>query len=284
MEKTAGVDLIAAHWLLAGQRPSANPHPCPMPLRDRALLAAEAGYAGIGLLASELEAEVARHGTSGVRALLEDAGIRHVELEALTDWWRDENIWRGNLERMIAFGGAIGARLIKATGDFSADPCALAAMSDAFALVAEIARQGGMPVALEVIAFSNIADIAAAHMVLGDQLGKGAGLMLDSWHVARCGLSLDSISALPQGVIIGVEISDIGPAIVGDMFTDTLDHRRVPGEGVYPLSPFLDAVAQTGYSGPVGLEVLSASLRSEGVPTALVRCAEAARKILAECH
>lgn len=284
MEEAAGIDLIAAHWLLAGQRPSLGPDPCPLPLSERARLAVQAGYAGIGLLAAELEAEVGRHGAYGVRAMLKDAGIRHVELEALSDWWRDDDQWRRNLDDILVFGADIGARLIKVTGNFSADPCPLDVMRRRFSTVAEIARQGGVPVALEIIAFSNIADVEAALMVVGDELGHGAGLMLDSWHVARRGLPLGSISALPAGAILGVEISDIGPAIIGDLFTDTLDHRRIPGEGVYPLAGFLGAVADAGYSGPIGLEILSASLRSESLPVALSRCAQAARKILAERH
>ncbi len=282
MDKATGMDLIAAHWLLAGQRPSIDPAPCPLPLGERARMAGQTGYAGIGLLATELEREVARHGIHGVAAMLEDAGIRHVELEALTDWWRDDDAWRRSLDQMIQWGSAIGARLIKATGDFSANPCALDDMRDAFALVAGSARQGGVPIALEIIAFSNIANVADACMVLGDRVGKGAGLMLDSWHVARGCLALDSISSLPHGAIMGVEISDVGPVIMGDLLSDTLDHRLVPGEGEVPLAGFLAAVAEAGYSGPIGLEVLSAALRRETMPTALVRCAQAARKILSK--
>lgn len=284
MDKAGGTDLIAAHWLLAGQRPCADPAPCPIPLRERARLAAEAGYTGIGLLAMELEYEVARHGTHGVAAMLEDAGIRHVELEALSDWWRNDDVWRRSLDRMICLGSAIGARLIKATGDFSPDPPLLIDMREAFSRVAQIAVQGDVPVALEIIAFSNIADVADALEVLGDQAGKGVGLMLDNWHVERGHVAFDEIAALRENVILGVEISDVGSVVIGNLFDDTLDHRRIPGEGRFSFARFFEAVAHAGYRGPIGLEVLSAALRRDKLGEALDRCAQSARKILSERH
>lgn len=284
MGEAKRAELIAAHWLLAGQRPSADPVPCPADLRTRAAQAAAAGYDGIGLLDAELAHEVARHDAGGVRAIIQDAGLRHVELEALTGWWRDSDNWRRAFDRMATAAQAIGARIIKATGDFSAEPLPVEAMTHAFDRLGHMAREAGIPVALEIIAFSNIADVPTALEVLGGHAGKGAGLMLDSWHFARRDLPLDTIAQLPAAVILGVEISDVGPTIVSDIFTDTLDHRRVPGEGVYPVDAFLRAVAATGYAGPVGLEVLNAGLRADGVPDALRSCAEGAWAIMDTAH
>lgn len=277
-------ELIAAHWLLAGQRPSAHPVPCAADLRERCAQAAAAGYAGIGLLDAELAWEVARHGMSGVCAMIEDAGLRHVELEALTGWWLEGDEWRRAFDRMATAGRAIGAHIIKATGDFSAEPLSAGAMAAAFDPLGHMARDSGMPVALEIIAFSNIAHVPTALQVLGDHAGKGAGLMLDSWHFARRDLPLDTVAALPAALVLGVEISDIGSRIEGDIFTDTLDHRLVPGEGVYPIGAFLRAIAATGYAGPIGLEVLNANLRAGGVAAALDRCAGAARALIEAAH
>lgn len=284
MADTHSIDLIAAHWLLTGQRPAAVAPPAPVRLRERAVLAAEAGYRGIGLLAEELDREVAEHGTAAVRAMIEDAGLAHVELEWPVGWWLGGDDWRASFERTATAGVAVGARITKAMGDFSAEPPSPAAMAALFDPLAAMGRDIGMPIALEIIAFSNIADVPSAMTVLGDNAGRGAGVMLDCWHFARRDLPLSSIAALSVECISGVEISDVGSAIMHDMFTDTLDHRLVPGEGVYPVGAFLRAVAATGYAGPVGLEVLNAGLREQGVPAALRACAEAATAIMAAAH
>ncbi|MFT4052930.1 MAG: TIM barrel protein [Novosphingobium sp.] len=272
-------DLIAAHWLAAGQRPAADPAPCAMSLRERARAVAAAGYAGIGILAAELAREVAAHGTAGVRAIIEDAGLRHVEIEALSDWWLPGDAWPGVLGPMLEQGAAIGARTIKATGDFSASPAPLERMAQAFAPVAAMARDGGVPIALEVIAFSNVRNIPDAITVLGDAAGRGAGLMLDSWHFGRLGVSLAPLRGLPEAAILGVEISGVDSVPHDDMFRETLDARCEPDRGRYDVGAFLGAVSETGYAGPIGVEVLCAGLRELPVVQALARCQQAARRV-----
>jgi sugar phosphate isomerase/epimerase len=273
-------DLLAAHWLLAGQRPQAGAVLCPVPLAERMRHAAAAGFTGIGLSEADLVHNAALHGVIGVRAMLDDHGLRHVEIEALTDWWLDEDAWLASLDRMLDLGDRIGARIVKATGDFSATPVPLALMTERFGFVAERARSADMVVALEIIAFSNVADVSSALAVLGEQGGRGAGLMLDCWHFARRSLPIESIATIPAGWIAGVEISDIGADVMGDIFTDTLDHRQLPGDGVYDVGAFLNAVEMAGYNGPVGLEVLSAALRDRPLAKALDACAQAARMLM----
>lgn len=277
-------DLLAAHWLVAGQRPAMRPAPCDQTLRQRAAMAVAAGYNGIGIHTDELRRELARHGASTLRAMLADEGIVHVELEVLADWWLPERDSRRELAGMQEAGSAIGARMIKATGDFSDDPVSLDRMAEAFAPVAAMAGEGGVPLALEIIAFSNILTIPDALHVIGDNIGRGAGLMLDSWHFARREVAVEPLLCLPKGAILGVELADIGASIIDDIFTDTLDHRHVPGEGAFDFAPFIAAVRQAGYDGPIGLEVLSSSLRQLPVERALLRCAAAAGKILEIGH
>lgn len=243
-------------------------------------MVANAGYAGIGILGAELAREVQAHGVGGVRAIIEDAGLRHVELEALTDWWLPGGGWRRELAPMLEWGAAIGARAIKATGDFSMSATPLDVMTEAFEPVAAMARAGGVPIALEVIAFSNIRSVPDAMAVLGDAAGRGAGLMLDSWHFGRLDVSLAPLQGLPEAAIIGVEIAGVSSVPYDDMFLETLDSRCEPDRGRYEVGAFLAAVFETGYTGPIGVEVLSASLREGAVDEALERCARAAWRLL----
>jgi sugar phosphate isomerase/epimerase len=261
----AETELLAAYWMLAGLRPTAAAIPSIHPLPDRAAAAAAAGYRGIGLSHADLMHNVALHGHAGIKTILADHGIVHLELEALMGWHgppetRRESgiIWRD----MLVAAERIGVRQIKATGDFTDTATAPEAMAAPFATLARQARDAGTRVALEIVAFSNVRDVPSALAVLGDSATQGGGLMLDCWHFARNNLPLASLAALDGGMIAGVEVSDMAETVVGSLFEDTVDHRRLCGAGVYDVPAFLAAVAATGYRGPVGAEVLSARLRA----------------------
>lgn len=257
-------DLIAAYWMISGHRPTPAPEPSPYPLLDRARAASAAGYRGMGLGYGDLLHNVRIHGYDGIRAILDDHGIVHREIETLMGWHLpdQEAVWRPAYDFMLEAADRLGVRVIKAGGDFSADAPDAAAMADAFAPLAPLAAQAGTVLGLEIIAFSNIPDVPTARRVLGDTVGKGGGLMLDCWHFGRRGLGLDQFDGMTGEEIAGVEFSDLGPEVVGDLFEDTVDHRRLPGDGVYDIPAFLAAAFACGYRGPVGCEVLSRKLRA----------------------
>ena len=83
----AAPELLAAYWTLAGDvYPGAPTEVSPFPLEERAAAAAAAGYTGMGLVHEDLVAVAARIGYAGIRRVLADHGIRHVEVEFLNDW------------------------------------------------------------------------------------------------------------------------------------------------------------------------------------------------------
>ena len=79
--------LLAAYWTLAGDvYPGGPTEISPFPLADRAAAAAHAGYVGMGLVHEDLVANRTRIGYAGIRRILADHGIEHVEVEFLSDW------------------------------------------------------------------------------------------------------------------------------------------------------------------------------------------------------
>jgi sugar phosphate isomerase/epimerase len=46
-----------------------------------------------------------------------------------------------------------------------------------------------------------------------------------------------------------------------DMVDETINHRRLPGEGEFDVAGYVEACRNHGYGGPWGVEVLSAELR-----------------------
>ena len=77
-------------WRPAGRpRMQLQDERSPIPLRERVESAAAAGFRGIGLLHVDLVVAEREHGPAGIRSLLDDNGLVHLELELLTDWWAD---------------------------------------------------------------------------------------------------------------------------------------------------------------------------------------------------
>src|SRR5438105_11643684 len=80
--------LVASHWTLSGVIPPAKPR---YSLVERVSAAARAGFSGIGIRFDDFEDNVAQ-GLSGaeMRRILDDHGIRVVEMEMVYGWASDE--------------------------------------------------------------------------------------------------------------------------------------------------------------------------------------------------
>src|SRR5712692_7070541 len=83
-------DLLATCWTTAGDAaPLRGNEQSPVPLRERVEAAAAAGFRGFGLVYADLIVAEREYGMGGIRSMLEDNGLVHVELELLTNWWTD---------------------------------------------------------------------------------------------------------------------------------------------------------------------------------------------------
>ena len=265
------VDLLACYWTLAGNYVFGNEDHSPWDFRLRAEAAAAAGYTGIGIKQADLRRVLAKHGIAGMRAILKDNAIRHLELEALFDWCAaGERRKASDADRqlLLATAAELGAARIKAAGDFGGADWPLEQMHDAFQVLACEAHAAGSCVTLEPIAFSNIPDLDTALAIIGSSRGRGGGLMLDSWHVTRGGMSLAQIAALPPGSIGGAELDDGTLETLGSPIEDTLDRRRLCGDGEFDLAGFVASVAASGYAGPWGVEIISAEQRARPLQAA----------------
>jgi len=114
-------ELLATCWSSAGDAASDRDDlRSPLPLRERIEAASATGYRGFGLLSDNLRADVAEYGLSGIRAMLADNGIVHLELEGIPYWWdsgqqhpESDPIRHGLLQA----AEVLGARHIKVTPD-----------------------------------------------------------------------------------------------------------------------------------------------------------------------
>lgn len=276
------VDLIACYWTLGGNYVFGEHDSSPWDFLERVEAAARAGYTGFGIKKADLAIAVDRYGYTTIRAILADNGMRHLELEVLFDWWLDAGPVREKSDAvrhdLLIAAEQLGARHIKAAGDLGGATWPLAQMHDAFQELVWQATEAGTMMVLEPIPFSNIGNLPVALAILGESAGRGAGLMLDAWHVTRGAFPLAEIAALPIGWIGCAELSDGSSELVGTPIEDTLDRRRLCGDGEFDIAGFIAAVRASGYSGPWGVEIISAEQRGRSLEQAAQLSYQSSRK------
>jgi sugar phosphate isomerase/epimerase len=273
MTTTPAPELVASCWTSAGSAaPLQNPETSPVPIAERLEAIASTGWSGFGLAHDDLVAARSSIGFSALKGLIDDAGLRHVEVELLTDWW-DESLaprWRPQLDLLLDAAETLGARFIKVGTsmgqpledlDFLVNPLRR--------LTAEAALRGSR-IALEPMPFSMVGSVPVAADLMRKVDMSGCGLVVDYWHVFRAGTTLEELSAsLDADQIFGVELNDAAAEIRGTLFEDTRDNRRLCGQGDQDVTGFIQALKSLGFNGPWGVEILSNEHRALPVKEAL---------------
>ena len=134
--------------------------------------------------------------------------------------------------------------------------------------LAPVAQQHGVKLAIEPLhpMYVDYLNTVGATMRLVMQVDHpNVGLMLDVYHVWREENLLDKILRAGNS-IVGVHISDWyePPRSVND--------RMVPGEGIIPWKPVLQAIEATGYQGYYDVEIASEELWQGDYVDMLRRC------------
>jgi sugar phosphate isomerase/epimerase len=100
------------------------------------------------------------------------------------------------------------------------------------------------------------------------------------WHIERAHTPVGDLASVPLNRIVGVELNDADPQVVGTLFEDTVHRRRYCGEGSFDLKGIINALRAAGWTGPWGVEILSAEHRALPVREALQKAADSARRQL----
>ncbi|MGG7554160.1 sugar phosphate isomerase/epimerase family protein [Pseudomonas sp. ES3] len=262
---TKNIELLAAYWTLAGDTfPGAPSEISPFSLQDRAQAASKAGWRGMGFVHADLMHNVDKLGISTVRNILQDNGIKHVEVEFLTDWHLDGERRAASdkmRDELLEIAGELGARSLKVAGGLFEDgPPDVPRMRETFALLCDRAQPFGVNVVIEFLPFSSVCTIERA-IAVAENVRPNGGLLVDTWHVARGGMSFDEIAKIPLELVKSIELDDANHAIVETLFNDSTHHRKLCGEGALDVPAFIQQVVNVGYRGPWGVELISAELR-----------------------
>ena len=284
-EPTAFEDsLLATCWTSAGDAASDRRDlRSPLPLRQRIEAASAAGFRGFGLLSADLPAAEVEYGLTGIRTMLADNGIVDLELEGIPYWW-DDGPRREESDRirhaLLTAAEALRARHIKVTPDGDDAPWELDHWAAKFAELAAQADGVGTRLGLEFFPWSNIKTLHDGLRLVEAAGHDAAGVVIDVWHIERAHTPVADLASVPPHRIVGVELNDADPQVVGTLFEDTVRRRRYCGEGSFDLPGLITALRATGWTGPWGVEILSDEHRSLPVREALDRAADSARRLL----
>jgi sugar phosphate isomerase/epimerase len=277
--------LLATCWTTAGNAaPLRGDERSPIPIQERVEAAAAAGFRGIGLLHVDLMPALVQYGVRGLRALLDDNGIVDLELELLTDWWTDGPVRdRSDQVRrdLLDAAEALGAHHIKIGPDVTGSPYNHDRWVAEFAALATDAVNAGTRVGLEFLPWSNIKTVHDGLRLVQAADSPAGGLVIDVWHTERAHTPPAELAAVPLRYIVGVELDDADAEPIGTLFEDTVDRRRLCGEGSFDLPGIIDALRTAGWRGPWGVEILSEQHRHTPLHEAITTAYQTARAQLA---
>ncbi len=268
------VDLLASYWTIAGDvHPHSENEYSPFDFKDRVVAASKAGFKGMGIKEADLEHILERQTLKEVKRILDDNGIRHVELEFLTDWFLDgEKKKRSDKTKHLLFTAAeaLGARHIK-VGDFDMHTIPMPRLIESFSALCKEAENYGTKILFELIVDAMIRTLPETLEMVQGADAKNGGIMLDLWHIVKLGIPYEDVARIPSRFMLGIELDDGTLTCPWSLHEDTINHRKFCGEGEFDVKGFVNCLLEAGYDGPWGIEILSQDLRKKPLEEAAVR-------------
>jgi sugar phosphate isomerase/epimerase len=263
------IELMALYWTIAGP---VDVHIgrewSTFAWRDRCAHAARVGFKGIGLWHADIEHQLESRSLREMKEIFDDAGLTYLQVEFLADFFvppgeplRKDSDRRRRL--LFNTAAAFDAHHIK-VGNIPGTPCELGRLTDAFGeLCQDAAENTDATIVYEFMPFDvNVNTLEAALEVMEGADQPNGGLAIDTWHMAKLGIEPAEMSRIPIQYLRWVELSDGQFQNMADPIDETVNHRRLPGEGEFDIPGYIEACREAGYEGPWGVETLSAELRS----------------------
>jgi len=265
----AGVDLVGLYWTTSGPvEVHIGREWSLFDFADRCAQAERVGFSGIGLWHADLAHVLETRSLEDMRSIMDEHGLEHLELEFLMNWFLDPDDERRVAEEeartmLHDAAAALGAHHIK-VGNIPGTPCDLEQLTERYAeLCAEAAERHDSRIVYEFMPFdANVRDLDSALAVVEGANAPNGGLALDTWHQAKLGIEPDDLRRIQPQHLGWVELSDGRFENMDDPIDETVNHRRLPGEGEFPIREYVAVCREIGYDGPWGVEVLSDELRN----------------------
>ena len=277
----AEAELLALYWTVAGPAEVHVGREWSLyDWRERCAEAARTGFAGLGLWHADIEHQLETSTLQEMKNVFDDAGLEYLQVEFLADFFLDPvepARAESDARRRLLFdtAAAFDAHHIK-VGNIPGTPCELGKLTEAFAeLCADAANHTAATVAYEFMPFDvNVNTLDAALELVQNAGAPNGGLAIDTWHMSKLGIAPDDLRRIAPEHLAWVELSDGQFENMEDPVDETVNHRRLPGEGEFDIPGYVAVASEIGYRGPWGVEVLSEELRSQPMEQAFQRAYE----------
>jgi len=202
-----------------------------------------------------------------VRAAVGGLGLSIVTLQPFRDFEGMPQMQRARAfaraERKFDVMQELGCDLLMICSNVAAD--SLGGIDRAAADLNELgekAAKRGLRIAFEALAWGkHINDYRDAWEAVRRANHPAVGLVLDTFHILVRKTDLSAIRAIPRDKIFLVQMAD-APQLQMDYLSWSRHYRNFPGQGDLPLLDFMEALAVTGYHGPLSLEIFNDQFRA----------------------
>ena len=259
----SNVELLASYWTISAGLPHTDREYSPFDFQDRVEAAARAGFKGFGIWHADLDRVLERRSLREMKQILDDNGIKYIELEFLADWFLDGERKKSSDIRkrsLLEAAEALNAHHIK-VGDFFNEKCPMPRLIESFAALCAEAADVGTKVGFELMPFAMLTTLKDSMAMIEGAGALNGGIIFDLWHIAKLRIPYEEVGRVPLKYVVSVEINDGTFEAPWSLLEDTVNHRRLCGDGEFDVKGFVDCVQKMGYSGPWGIEVLSEELR-----------------------
>src|SRR3954449_1390337 len=138
--------------------------------------------------------------------------------------------------------------------------------ADDFRELGELAAKRSLRVGYEALAWGrHVNDYRDAWEIVRRADHPAIGIILDSFHALAPGFPVRAMASIPGDKIFLVQLAD-APKLELDILSWSRHFRSFPGQGDLPVGEFMEAVAATGYSGPLSLEIFNDQFRAGSAP------------------
>lgn len=240
-------------------------------LAEKLQAIAAAGFDGVEIFENDLLTFAGR--PRDVGRMVQDHGLEITLFQPFRDFEGLPEPLRGRAfdraERKFDVMAELGAELMLVCSNVA--PQALGGVDRAaadFNELGERAAARGLRVGYEALAWGrHVSDHRDAWEIVRRADHPRVGLILDSFHTLARRIDPDGIRSIPGDRIFIVQLAD-APQIDMDLLYWSRHFRNMPGQGDLAVLDFMRAVAATGYSGPLSLEIFNDQFRG-GSPLAV---------------
>ena len=252
-------DLLALYWTVSGPVDVHYGREWSLfDWRDRCAEAAKAGFKGIGLWHADIAHQLETRTLAEIKQIFDDAGLEYLEVEFLADFFAPAGgparAQSDALRRRLFEAAAVfGAHHIK-VGNIPGTPCELPRLIDEFAaLCADAAQHTDAKIATSSCHSTSTSTRSTrrSNWSAGAAAANG-GLAIDTWHMGKLGIAPDELRRIPLEQLVWVELSDGQYADMDDPIDETINHRRLPGEGEFDIPGYVAACPAARLHRPVG--------------------------------